>query len=113
MHNNKVYITGHIFGTPIIRKDKKGDTCVQCTVMLESGHRNAEGKQYLGTMAINVVAYDDIAEMCEKHCKHRRAVVVEGRLSLFSTIDQCGQNVGAIEITATKFSLVEDKTARR
>ncbi|MDF2193432.1 single-stranded DNA-binding protein [Paraflavitalea sp. CAU 1676] len=98
MHNNKVQLTGHLFGKPIIHKSKKGDTCVQCTVMLDSVHRNAACNQHLGTMAINVVAYDDVADMCEKHCKHRGAVVIEGMLSLYNTIGECGQNVAAIEL---------------
>ncbi|MDF2188539.1 single-stranded DNA-binding protein [Paraflavitalea sp. CAU 1676] len=112
MHDNKVHLTGHLFGTPTIHKDKKVGTWVQCTVMVECAHRNHKGHQFSGTLAINVVIYDDIAERCFKHLARRQAVVVEGRLSLFNNIENSGQNKGGIEITASRISVIQDKTRR-
>lgn len=81
--------------------------------MLDSVHRNAKGQQHLAAMAVNVVAFDNISQMGDKHLMRHRAVVIEGKLSLFNTTDKCGQNKGFIEITASKISVVENKAARR
>ena len=77
---NVVVLSGNITKDPEIRYTQSGKAVAMLSLAVTRGWKKAEGSQYPPSDYFNVVAWDRLAEFCNKYLLKGSRILVEGRL---------------------------------
>ena len=97
---NKVMLIGNITRDPELRYTPQGRAVVTLGLAVNRNFKSQTGEKKQETCFINVVAWAQLAEICNQYLQKGRPVFVEGRLQSRSWQDQEGKKRSVIEVVA-------------
>jgi single-strand DNA-binding protein len=99
---NRVFLVGNLTKDPELRYTPQGTAVVTLRIAVNSPFKDKSGQPQKETCFINVVAWGQIAEVCNQYLQKGRQVLVEGRLQSRSWKTNDGQNRSVIEVCANR-----------
>lgn len=97
---NKVLLIGNLTRDPELRYTPQGRAVVTLGLAVNRNFKGQNGEKKQETCFINVIAWGQLAEICNQYLQKGRPVFVEGRLQSRSWQDQDGKNRSVIEMVA-------------
>ena len=98
---NKVQLTGRLGADPELRRTSQGHIVALFRVASNRTWRAGEGEAHEETEWFRVVAWNRLAEICQKWLAKGSRVYVEGRLQTRTWRDAEGRDRSAIEVIAS------------
>ena len=106
---NKVMIIGQIGHDPDMRYTPSGKPVTSFSVTVTHTWVTAEGERREATEWFNVVAWGNLAEICNQYLRKGRRVYVEGHLQTRSWEDQSGQKHFRTELVANEMIMLDSR----
>ncbi len=106
---NKVMIIGQIGHDPDMRYTPSGKPVTSFSVTVTRNWVTAEGERREATEWFNVVAWGNLAEICNQYLRKGRRVYVEGHLQTRSWEDQTGQKHFRTELVANEMIMLDGR----
>jgi len=106
---NKVFLIGNLTKDPELRKTEGGTSV--CTFRLATNRTwiTEQGEKTQETDYFRIVAWQKLAEFCDKYLRKGRKVHIEGRLTTRSWKGQDGQSKTTTEIVLDDIILLDSK----
>lgn len=104
---NKVQMTGRLGADPEFKQTAPGHTVAQFRVASNRTWRSADGQVHEETEWFRVVAWNRLAEVCQKWLAKGTRVYVEGRLQTRSWQDNEGQDRMVAEVIASDMIILD------
>lgn len=106
---NKVILSGNLARNPEIRYTQTGKSVATFALAVTRGWKKAENSQYPSADFFNIVAWDKLAEFCNKYLVKGTRILVEGRLQARSYDAQDGSKRTVTEIIANEIEFAGAK----
>ena len=103
MSINNVFLVGHLGADPNARRAASGK--MVCTLSVATNRRRAEGEPAVADWH-RVVAFDRVAEQCDRYLAKGRLVAVEGRLSTRKWAGDDGKDRWTTEVLAWRVTFL-------
>jgi single-strand DNA-binding protein len=97
---NKVMLIGRVEGEPEVRQTPTGRSVATFSLATPRSWTSSEGEHHEETEWFNVVAWGNLADICEKHVRQNEQIYVEGRLQTRSWEDNQGRKHYRTEVVA-------------
>lgn len=104
---NKVQMTGRLGADPEMRFTPQGHAVTTFRVASNRSWRTSEGETHEDTEWFRVVAWNKLAEICNKWLSKGSRVYVEGRLQTRQWQDQEGQTRSTTEVIANDMIILD------
>ena len=104
---NKVMIIGNLGRDPEMRYTPQGKPVTSMTLAVNRSWTTSEGERREETEWFNVVAWGDLAEVCNKYLTKGQRVYFEGRLQTRSWDAQVGQKHSRTEVVASEMLMLD------
>ena len=104
---NKVMIIGHLGRDPEMRYTPSGRPVTNFSVATSRSWNTADGERRTETEWFNIVAWGNLAEICNQYLVKGQQVYVEGRLQSRSWEDNDGKRHTTVEIVANDMIMLE------
>lgn len=105
---NKVMLIGWVDGQPEVRHTPTGRPVATFSLATSRSWTSSEGEHHEETEWFNIVAWGNLAEICEKRIGHDEHVYVEGRLQTRSWEDNQGRKHYRTEVVAHDLIVLTD-----
>ncbi len=106
---NKVMIIGTLGHDPEMRYTPSGKSVTSFSLEANRTWVTAEGAHHQEAEWFNVVAWGNLAEICNQYLSKGSKVYIEGRLQTRSWEDQNGQRHYRTEVVATEMIILDEK----
>lgn len=106
---NKVILIGRLGADPEIKQTTGGKSIARLSIATSESWKDQEGQRQERTEWHRIVAWDRLAEMCEKYLTKGRQVYVEGSLQTRSWENDAGQKQYTTEIVAKSVQFIGDR----
>ena len=106
---NKVMIIGNLGRDPEMRYTPSGRPVTTFSVASTRSWHSADGERHEDTEWFNVVAWGNLAEICNTYLHKGQQVYVEGRLQTRRWEDSDGNKHFAIELVAREMIMLGDR----
>ena len=106
---NKVMIIGNLGRDPEMRYTPQGKPVTSMTLAVNRNWTTSEGERREETEWFNVVAWGDLAEVCNKYLTKGQRVYFEGRLQTRSWESQDGQKHSRTEVVASEMLMLDSR----
>jgi single-strand DNA-binding protein len=106
---NKVQMTGRLGADPEMRYTPQGHAVTTFRVAANRSWRTAEGEAHEDTEWFRIVAWNKLAEVCNKWLSKGSRVYVEGRLQTRQWQDQDGQTRYTTEVIANDMIILDTR----
>lgn len=106
---NRVFLIGNLTRDPELRYTPQGIAVTTLRLAVNRNFRNKDGEKKRETCFINVIAWGNLAEVCNQHLQKGKPVFVEGRLQSRSWQDTEGRNRSVIEVRAERIQFLAPK----
>jgi single-strand DNA-binding protein len=106
---NKVMIIGNLGRDPEMRYTPSGRPVTTFSVATSRSWHSADGERHEDTEWFNVVAWGNLAEICNNYLHKGQQVYVEGRLQTRRWEDSDGNKHFAIELVAREMIMLGDR----
>ena len=106
---NKVQIIGHLGRDPEMRYTPSGRPVTTFTVAVSRSWNTVDGERHNETEWFNVVAWGNLAEICNQYLRKGSRVYVEGRLQTRSWDDTDGQRHSRTEVVANEMMILDSR----
>ena len=106
---NKVLIIGSLGADPEMRYTPGGKPVTSFSVEVNRGWRTSEGERKEATEWFNVVAWGNLAEICNQYLHKGSQVYVEGRLQTRSWEDNSGTRHFRTELVANEMIILDGR----
>jgi single-strand DNA-binding protein len=106
---NKVMIIGHLGRDPEMRYTPSGRPVTSFSVATSRNWTTAEGERRSETEWFNVVAWGNLAEICNQYLKKGQQVYIEGRLQTRRWEDESGNKRSSVEVVAREMIMVGER----
>jgi single-strand DNA-binding protein len=106
---NNVKLIGHLGQDPEVRQLEKGNKVASFSLATGDVYTDKEGKKKEQTEWHNIVAWGNLAELCEKYLKKGREVAIEGKLTYRSWEDKNGVKHTSAEVVANEMLFLGGK----
>ena len=103
---NKVMIIGHLGKDPEMRYTPNGRAVTTFSVATNRSWVTSDGDRKTDTEWFNVVAWGNLAEICNQHLARGQQVYIEGRLQTRSWEDNNGQRHFRTEVVANEMIIL-------
>ena len=110
---NKVLVIGHVGRNPEMRYTPSGRPVTTFSIGASRSWKTSDGEQRSETEWFNVVAWSNLAEICNQYLSKGRLVYIEGRLQTRHWEDQEGIKHSATEIVANEMIMLDDRRVNR
>lgn len=110
---NKVMIIGNLGRDPEMRYTPSGKAVTTFSVATDRNWSTAEGQKRSETEWFNIVAWGNLAEICNQYLKKGQQVYVEGRLQTRHWEDEAGSKRSATEVIAREMSMLGERGEKR
>jgi single-strand DNA-binding protein len=107
---NKVLIIGSLGADPEMRYTPGGKPVTSYSVAVNRGWRTSEGERKEATEWFNVVAWGNLAEICNQYLHKGSQVYVEGRLQTRSWEDANGIRHYRTELVANEMIILDGRS---
>ena len=109
---NKVMIIGRVGHDPDMRYTPSGKPVTSFSVTVTRNWVTAEGERREATEWFNVVAWGNLAEICNQYLRKGRRVYIEGHLQTRSWEDQGNQKHFRTELVANEMIMLDGTGGR-
>ena len=106
---NKVMVIGYLGRDPEMRYTPNGRSVVSFSIACDRSWKNADGEKQTETDWFNVVAWGDLAEICNKYLSKGSQAYIEGRIQTRTWQDNEGQQRTSVDIVAQQVLLLNKK----
>ncbi len=106
---NSVQLIGHLGADPEIKTLENGTKVARIRIATTESYKNKSGEWMDETTWHNVVAWEALAERAEKYLHKGSFVVIEGKLTNRSYVNQQGETKYVTEVRASNFMLLDKK----
>jgi single-strand DNA-binding protein len=106
---NKLMIIGHLGRDPEMRYTPSGRPVTTFSVATSRSWHSADGDRHEETEWFNVVAWGNLAEICNQHLHKGQQVYVEGRLQTRRWEDTDGNKHFTTEVVAKEMIMLGDR----
>jgi single-strand DNA-binding protein len=106
---NKVLLIGNLGRDPEMRYTPNGKPVTSFSLAATRNWVSADGERHDETEWFNVVAWGNLAEICNQHLNKGQKVYVEGRLQTRSWEDGNGQKHFRTEVVANEMIILTDR----
>lgn len=106
---NKVLLIGIVGRNPEMRYTPNGRAVTTFSIAVGYNWTSAEGERHEKTEWFNIVAWDDLAELCNARLSANMQVYVEGRLQTRGWEDAEGKKHFRTEVVANKMLQLGDR----
>jgi single-strand DNA-binding protein len=103
---NKVMLIGWVDGEPEVRQTPTGRPVASFSLATSRTWTSSEGERHDETEWFNVVAWGNLAELCESRLEPNQQVYVEGRLQTRGWEDQQGRKHFRTEVVANELIIL-------
>jgi single-strand DNA-binding protein len=103
---NKVMLIGNLGRDPEMRYTPSGRPVTSFSLAASRNWTSADGERHNETEWFNVVAWGNLAEICNQHLSKGQKVYVEGRLQTRSWEDENGQRHFRTEVVANEMIIL-------
>lgn len=108
---NKIMLIGHLGKDPDFNVTPDGTPVAKFTIAVNRYSKTSNGERKEDTDWFNVVAWRQLAEICEKYLHKGSKVYIEGRLSVRKYNDKEGIQRTAVEVIANDMKMLDSKAA--
>lgn len=109
---NKVMLIGNVGRDPELRYTSNGTPVVNFSVAVGRQWTTSSGERREATDWFNVVAWRELAEICNQMLSKGRRVYIEGSLQTRSWEDESGQRHYRVEVVADQMILLDRSSSR-
>ena len=106
---NKIMVIGNLGRDPQMRYTPSGAPVTNFSVAVSRTFKGQEGDSREETEWFNVVAWRQLAEICNEYLKKGSKVYIEGRLQTRQYQDQQGQQRTSVEIVASDMMMLDSR----
>ncbi len=106
---NKVMIIGHVGRDPEMRYTPSGRPVTSFSVVTTRTWVSTEGERHEESEWFNVVAWGNLAEICNQHLSKGQQVYIEGRLQTRGWEDEDGKKHYRTELVANEMIVLGDR----
>lgn len=106
---NKVMIIGHLGRDPELRYTPAGRPVTNMRIATSRSWKTADGERRTETEWFTVIAWGNLAEICNQYLKKGQQVYIEGRLHTRRWEGPDGNKRQATEIVASEMVLLGDR----
>jgi single-strand DNA-binding protein len=103
---NKVMLIGNLGRDPEMRYTPSGKPVTSFSLAVSRNWVSADGERHDETEWFNVVAWGNLAEICNQHLSKGQKAYVEGRLQTRSWEDENGQKHFRTEVVANEMVIL-------
>jgi single-strand DNA-binding protein len=108
---NKIMLIGHLGKDPDFNVTPDGTPVAKFTMAVNRYSKTSTGERKEETDWFNIVAWRQLAEICEKYLHKGSKVYIEGRLSQRKYTDKEGIQRTAVEVVANDMRMLDPKSA--
>jgi single-strand DNA-binding protein len=108
---NKIMLIGHLGKDPDFNVTPEGTPVAKFTMAVNRYSKSGAGERKEETDWFNIVAWRQLAEICEKYLHKGSKVYIEGRLSQRKYTDKEGTQRTAIEVIANDMKMLDSKAS--
>lgn len=109
---NKVMIIGHLGRDPEMRFTPSMRPVTNFSVATNRSWTTQDGERHTETEWFNVVAWGNLAEICNKHLTKGQQVYIEGRLQTRRWEDDDGNKRSTVEIVAKEMIMLSERKGK-
>lgn len=106
---NKVMVIGHLGRDPEMRYTPSGRPVTSFSVVTTRAWTSAEGERHEESEWFNVVAWGNLAEICNQYLAKGQQVYVEGRLQTRGWEDEQGKKHFRTELVASEMIVLGER----
>jgi single-strand DNA-binding protein len=106
---NKIMLIGNLGKDPEFNVTPDGTPVAKFSLAVSRNTKNRSGERVKETEWFNIVAWRQLAEICEKYLHKGSKVYIEGRLSQRKYTDKEGIQRTAIEVVANDMEMIDSK----
>jgi single-strand DNA-binding protein len=106
---NKVMIIGRLGRDPEMRYTPSGRPVTTFSVATSRNWTTSDGEKHIETEWFNIVAWGNLAEICNQFLIKGQQVYIEGRLQTRHWDDQEGHKHTSVEIIASEMIMLGDR----
>ena len=110
---NKVMIIGHLGQDPEMRYTPTGRPVTTIRIATSRSWKSADGERRTETEWFTVVAWGNLAEICNQILAKSQQVYIEGRLQTRSWEDESGQRHFRTEVVANEMIILGPRMKNR
>ncbi len=106
---NKVMIIGHLGRDPEMRYTPSGRPVTNFNVATSHSWNTSDGERRTETEWFNIVAWGNLAEICNQYLKKGQQVYIEGRLQTRKWEDEDGNRRSSVEVVAKEMVMLGNR----
>jgi single-strand DNA-binding protein len=103
---NKVQLTGRLGGDPMLRRTAHGSAISTFRVASNRSWRSSAGVAHEETEWFRIVAWDQLADLCQRSLSKGAHIYIEGRLQTRQWAEPDGRQRLSIEVVASDIILL-------
>jgi single-strand DNA-binding protein len=106
---NKIMLIGNLGKDPEPQLTAEGTPLARFSLAVNRSYTSASGEKIEETEWFNIVAWRQLAEICERYLHKGSKVYIEGRLSQRKYTDREGIGRTSIEVVATEMEMLSPR----
>lgn len=106
---NKVMLIGHLGRDPEMRYTPSGRPVTSFSLATNRSWNTSDGERHTDTDWFNIVAWGNLAEICNQHLSKGQQVYVEGRLQTRRWDDKEGNKHTTTEVVASEMLILGER----
>ena len=108
---NKIMLIGNLGRDPELQVTSDGTPFTRFSLAVSRTYKTTSGERREETEWFNVVAWRNLAEVCERYLHRGSKVYLEGRVVQRRYTDKNGQERTSVEVNATEMEMLTPKGA--
>jgi single-strand DNA-binding protein len=108
---NKIMLIGNLGKDPELQVTSEGTPITKFSLAVNRYSKTSNGEREKETEWFNIIAWRQLAEICEKYLHKGSKVYIEGRLSQRKYTDKNGLERTAVEVIANDMKMLDSKPA--
>jgi single-strand DNA-binding protein len=106
---NKILLIGNLGRDPELNVTSDGSPVTKFSLAVNRRYKGTNGEQKEETEWFNIVAWRQLAEICERYLRKGSKVYIEGRLTQRKYTDREGVQRTSVEVIASDMKMLDRK----
>jgi len=106
---NKIMLIGNLGRDPELQVTSDGTPVTKFSLAVSRSYKAGSGEQKKETEWFNIVAWRQLAEICEKYLHKGSKVYIEGRITQRKYTDREGVQRTAVDVIASEMQMLDSK----
>jgi single-strand DNA-binding protein len=108
---NKIMLIGNLGRDPELNVTQEGTPVTKFSLAVSRNTKTSTGEREKETEWFNIIAWRQLAEICERYLHKGSKVYIEGRLQTRKYTDRNGVERTAVEVIANDMQMLDSKAA--